>query len=250
VGDDRWLVDDVARTLAHPGELGQGAVAGAAAGDAGGPLDLAPQRPVGHLLAHPVDVQAVEGPGQQRLAGQVAELAAVGRGAAHDRVLAGVLGQAVLAPGDPDAGRQPPHVPFPRAGVGLVEVVEVEDQVALRRGVEAEVAKVGVAADDRLDAGAGQGGEVLGHERGPAAQERVRRGHHAPDAKGDQAFEPAGVRLLDEVDRVGPVLGRAPFAHAPAGQVLAQGAPGGVPLLARRQRCPHRVGHAAPLTRP
>jgi hypothetical protein len=69
---------------------------------------------------------------------------------------------------------------------------------------------VGVAADDRLDPGPGQGGEVLGHEGGRAAQERVRRCQHPPDPHRDQPLEPALVGLVDQVERVGPVLGRLP----------------------------------------
>jgi hypothetical protein len=127
--------------------------------------------------------------------------------------------------------------------VGLVEVVEVEDQVALGRGVEAEVAQVGVAADDRLDPGAGQMGEVLGHQRGRAAQEGVRRGQHAPDPHRHQPLQPALVGLLDQVQRVGPVRGRPPAAEGAPLDPLAQGPPGRQSLLAGRQRGPQDAGH-------
>ena len=162
------------------------------------------------------------------------QLAPVGVGAAQHRVLAGVLREAVLAAGHPHAGRQPVQVPLPGPGVGLVEVVEVEDQVALGRGVEAEVAQVGVAADDRLDPGPGQVGEVLGHQRGRAAQERVRRGRHPPDPHRDQPLQPALVGLLDQVQRVGPVLGRPPAPEGAPPDLLAQGPPGLAALLAGR----------------
>ena len=58
-------------------------------------------------------------------------------------------GEVVLPARHLQAGRQPFHVPFPRAGEGLVEVVHVEEQVALGRAEDAEVGEVGVAA--RLD---------------------------------------------------------------------------------------------------
>ena len=104
-------------------------------------------------------------------------MVAVGAHAAGDRVGALLLGRPVLPTGDPHAGDEPAQVPLPRPGMGLVEVVEVEDEVALGRGVEAEVAQVRVAADDRQDAGGRQPGEVLGHDRRGAAQEgeRARR---------------------------------------------------------------------------
>jgi hypothetical protein len=127
--------------------------------------------------------------------------------------------------------------------VGLVEVVEVEDQVALGRGVEAEVAQVGVAADDRLDPGPGQVGKVLGHERGRAAQEGVRRGHHPPHPHRHQPLEPALVGLLDQVQRVGPVLGRPPPAELTPLDLLAQGLPDRRALLVGRQRRPQDAGH-------
>ena len=49
-----------------------------------------------------------------------------------------------------EARRQAHHVPFPRTGQRLVEVVDVEEEVPLRRGEEPEVDEVRVAAD--LDA--------------------------------------------------------------------------------------------------
>ena len=52
----------------------------------------------------------------------------------------------VAAAGDLDAGRQPLDVPLPRAGQGLVEVVDVEHQSALGRAEDAEVRQVRVAA--------------------------------------------------------------------------------------------------------
>ena len=76
-------------------------------------------------------------------------------------------------------------------GVRLVEVVEVEDEVALRGGVEAEVAQVRVAADHRRDAGGRQRGEVRGHDRGRPAEERERARDHPPDPHRDQPVHPA-----------------------------------------------------------
>jgi hypothetical protein len=111
------------------------------------------------------------------------------RRAAERRVLAGTLRQAVLPAGNPHTGGEPPEVPFPRAGMRLVEIVQVENQVSFRRGVEPEVAQVGVATNHRLDAGARQTGEILSHERCSTAQKCVRRRQHPADPKGDQAFE-------------------------------------------------------------
>ena len=51
-----------------------------------------------------------------------------------------------MSGGDHEAGSQGLHVPFPRSGKGLVEVVEVEDELSFRRSEDSEVAQVGVAA--------------------------------------------------------------------------------------------------------
>ena len=75
----------------------------------------------------------------------------------------------------------------------LVEVIEIDHELALGRGVEAEVAEVGVTADDRRDAGRGQLREVLGVHRRGAAEEGVRRGRHAPDPDGDEPLDVTGV---------------------------------------------------------
>ena len=57
------------------------------------------------------------------------------RGAAADRTDCGLPVRVVepaVPSGDLDAGREPLHVPFPRAGHRLVEVVQVEHQTPLR----------------------------------------------------------------------------------------------------------------------
>jgi hypothetical protein len=129
--------------------------------------------------------------------------------------------------------------------VGLVEVVQVDHEVTLGRGVEAEVAQVGVAADDRRDPGGRQVRHVLGHDDGGAAQEPVRRVDHPPDPHRDQPLHPADVALLDQVDRVGAVGRRAPLAERRARHALSQRLAEGVALgtldgtLAQR-----RVGRA------
>ncbi len=51
-----------------------------------------------------------------------------------------------MARGDDDAGRKSLDVPLPGSGQGFVEIVDVEKDVALRRGEAAEIHEVGVAA--------------------------------------------------------------------------------------------------------
>jgi hypothetical protein len=54
--------------------------------------------------------------------------------------------EAARPSGDLEAGDQALDVPLPRARQRLVEVVEVEDQVAVGRGEAAEVREVRIAA--------------------------------------------------------------------------------------------------------
>ena len=118
-------------------------------------------------LLQPVRVEPLVGPGQQRRAGQRADLGPVpGHALQHGRLALRLAG-AVLPARDPDARHQPAQVPLPAAGVRLVEVVQVDDQIPLRRGVEAEVPKVRVTADHRGDAGGRQPGHVRRPSRPP-----------------------------------------------------------------------------------
>ena len=66
----------------------------------------------------------------------------------------------------------------------FVEVVEIEDQIALRRGVEPEVSQVRIAADHGLDAGSGKVAKSWAM-RGRTTQEGIRGRHHAADPDGD-----------------------------------------------------------------
>ena len=65
------------------------------------------------------------------------------------------------------------------AAEGLVEVVDVEGEVAVGRGEGAEVGDVGVAAELRNEAGVGMAGEVGGHHGHGAAEEAEGAGGHA-----------------------------------------------------------------------
>jgi hypothetical protein len=71
----------------------------------------------------------------------------------------------------------------------------------------------------------------VGHQRGGAAQEAVRGGHHPAHPDGDQPRDPAAVRGDDQLDRIRPVVGRLPLAEALAGHGLAQRAADRVALL-------------------
>lgn len=63
-----------------------------------------------------------------------------------------VADQSQVSPSEYSADHQPFEVPLKRSAYGLVEIIEVKDQPPLRRGVEAKVRQVAVAAELHLQA--------------------------------------------------------------------------------------------------
>ena len=51
-----------------------------------------------------------------------------------------------MTPGDDDARDEPLEVPFPWGRQRLVEIIDVEDDISLRRGEAAEIQQMSVAA--------------------------------------------------------------------------------------------------------
>ena len=96
----------------------------------------------------------------------------------HDLRAFGVSAVAVSS-SDLEARREPLDIPLERAGKRLVEVVQVEDEIALRGGEAAEVREVGVAAELHLEAARRQAREVVRHHRRGAAEEGEGRDEHA-----------------------------------------------------------------------
>ena len=97
----------------------------------------------------------VSGSTTRRAAGRTRTRASPsGRHAPSPARCRGVSGRRTPVPGsDLHAGHQPLDVPLPRSRQRLVEVVEVEDQGPVGRGVPAEVRQVGVPAELDADAG-------------------------------------------------------------------------------------------------
>jgi hypothetical protein len=97
--------------------------------------------------------------------------------------------------------------------VRFVEVVEVDDQVLLGWGVEAEISEVRVTADDRLGTGGWQTAEVFSHHDGGAAQEAVWGGGHPRCSDWDEPFHAALVGIHDLGDDVRAAGRRIPVAQ-------------------------------------
>ena len=146
------------------------------------------------------------------------------RGAAHDRAIgrdrrdddvASVrTAEAELAPADLEAGGKPLHVPLPGPGKRLVEVVDVEQQLPLGRREDPEVREVGVAAELNGDARARGRREIGRHDQRRAAEEGERRREHPAMTHRDELLDPIRALLLEQRNRVGPIVRRLPRAVA------------------------------------
>ena len=146
--DERRVADDATLAVDDVGQLVEclRAVAGASLGHVRvGSLAGNGVHPLAQLLHHRLDVDVGVPHRQVGHLGELAHRRPIRAQDAQEHLLA-ILGRiAVLAPGDGEAGREPLDVPLPRPGKGLVEVVDVEDQPALRRGERTEVHQVRVA---------------------------------------------------------------------------------------------------------
>src|ERR1700760_3168301 len=88
-----------------------------------------------------------------------------------------------------------------------------------------------IATNHRLDPGSRYAGEVISHQGGGTAQKSIRRRQHSADTDGNESFQPAGVRLLDEVNRVCPVFFRPPAAQVATFYLVPQRATGRLSLF-------------------
>ena len=119
----------------------------------------------------------------------------------HDRAPF-LAGEAVLAAADREARRQALHVPLPRAWRRLVEVVDVEDQVALGRAEDSEVRQMRVPAQLYPEPRVWCVRQIRSHDQRAAAVERKRRHQHPAVADRHQLRNPRHGLLLQQRDRV------------------------------------------------
>jgi hypothetical protein len=205
--DDRRIAHDARLAVDHAGELVEGAQAVLAAG-LGQHLLGSLGHPAGDLRAgHLQDLVGVQPSVPHRELGKPGErpdLVAIRLDGGEHRSGALPLVEAPLPPGDGDARGQPLHVPFPRPGQRLVEVVDVEHQVPLGRGEHPEVAQVRVTTHLDGDARPRRVGQIRRHDERGAAVERERGRQHPPVADGHQLRHPRRRLLLEEVDRIRP----------------------------------------------
>ena len=145
-----------------------------------------------------------------RNAGQLLHRFAVGAHRMTNDPLSDLCGIIVLATRNLNAGGQPLDVPFPWARGGLVEVVQVEDEMTLRRTEHAEIRHVCVAAELRVDSRDRGGGQICRHGERGAAEVGERRHHHPPVPDRHQLGHTGQRLLLQQVDRRDAVGGRRP----------------------------------------
>ena len=142
---------------------------------------------------------------------------------ARDGRLTGLrIGAAIVAGRHGKARGQALDIPLPRRRQRFVEVVDVQNQVALRRGEDAEVQQMAVAAGLHSQAGAGERGQVVSHQSRRTAQEGERAAQHAPITDGDQIRHAMPIRFFEDVDGVASLGRRFPGGVALARQLLAQ----------------------------
>ena len=142
--------------------------------------------------------------------------------------------EAARSGGHHEACREPFEVPFERALEGLVEVVDVEDLGSLRRGIQAEVGQVRIAAQLDEDPARRPGRQVGRHRQGGTAIEGERRHRHPPVAHRDQLGRTRRRLPVEELDRVRPVGRRLPFLEHGRREAVAGGPSGGDQLVTRR----------------
>ena len=141
--------------------------------------------------------------------------------------------EAVVPPADHEARRHALHVVLERSRQRLVEVVQVEQQRALRRGEDAEVRQVRVTAQLDVEPGGGRVREVGGHDLGRAPVERERRDHHPAVTNRHQIGLAGGVLLLEQSHGVGTLGRRRPAFVAGARRLRAGFLPPCPPLTGR-----------------
>ena len=208
--DKRGLRDDGAPAVLHYGQLGGRLGCIPAGGASGRPLGVGPEHRVVDAGEDLVGAHLRVPRGQCVHAGEPAHEVTVG---ARTRERDGsrlLPAEAVAAGSDDEAGDEPLHVPLERARQCLVEVVDVEDQRALRRAVQAEVEQVRIAAQLHFEAGARARLRGRRHHRRRAAVEAERVLEHARVADGQERLESVGLLGGDDGDGIGAVGLRLP----------------------------------------
>jgi len=117
--------------------------------------------------------------------------------------VAGSTADAGFAAGEDNGRGQALDVPLEGAADGFVEVVDVEDEAAVRACVGAEVEDMGVSAELGEQAGVGLAGEIGGHDGHGPSIEAKGRGRHARVLDGKQRLDAGALNGEEEIERIG-----------------------------------------------
>jgi hypothetical protein len=174
--------------------------------------------------------------GQCVHAREAAYRAPIGRYRREDVAPSFLPGEAVGPAHDLHARRQPFDVPLPWTGQRLVEIVDVEDEVALRRGEQPEVGEVGIPAGLHHQTGSGCSSQIAGHRQRRAPEERERRGGHPAVVDGQQLGNPGQPLTFQQRHRIGSVGARRELRMARPWHFCPRGlsAPRPLPVLGGR----------------
>ncbi|CAB5004703.1 unannotated protein [freshwater metagenome] len=194
-------------------------------------------------LSEDIDVDAVVPDGDVRHSGVLLHLRAVG---GTDRCRCGRdrLGwEAAIAAGEDEGGREPQDVPFEGPRIGLVEVVDVEDDAAIRRCEEAEIRQMGVAAELGHQAGVRHCREVLGHDARAAAVEGEGGDRHPGMPERKERLDSDDLLVGEEVDGIATRCTRDELANGCPGAALPRLATVGLALRNSGRPDVHGKGH-------
>ena len=172
-------------------------------------------------LDHPFDIEPLVPDIEVALFGQFPHHQAVLGHAGQNDLPGDFLAGSVLPGRNHRAGGHPFHVPLPGGGQRFVEIVQVEDQLAVGCRIAAEVRDVSIAAGLDPYSRGWRIGQVGGHDRGTTPVERERGGGHPSVADRQEILDPALALGEQDPERI-PALGRFPLGMTLAGSLPAQ----------------------------
>ena len=162
--------------------------------------------------------------------GVFAQVLAIAGRARHRRIAAGGIGKPIIPGGEHEGGDEALEIPFPWGRQGLVEIVDVEQNIALRRGEAPEIHQVAIAAGLHMDAGDRGLGEIRRHDRRGAAIEGEGRLEHSAITDRQQPGHAALVRSAQDGERIDLALAPLPGAMQPALHLVSQCTAGSQPV--------------------
>ena len=162
---------------------------------------------------------------------------AVGFNGGSRSIASGPFPYAGVAHGKHDAGGQAFHVPFPRGGKRLVEIVDVENKLPFGSGKAAKIGHVAIAGGLDVNSRDRSRSEIGGHNGRSAAQESERRFAHSGVTDRQERGQSPLVGSFQQLDGIRTVSRRGPLRVSRAGNFFAKLFAGSESLLSRQAKC-------------